>query len=86
MIIKEIVYVFLKRRSDVVFIVRFVTGTQTSRSRARIVQVESKRKHIMITAAIDRSKINAKYNIEYLVICSKENLQNLYLLCPPYMK
>ena len=49
----------------VVFIVRLVTGTQTSRSRgeARRVQVESKRKHVRITTAIDRSRINTKYNI-----------------------
>ena len=62
--------------ASVVFIVRLVTGTQTSRSRgeARRVEVENKRKHVSITTVIDTKKINTKHNIECLVIYSRENL------------
>ena len=47
---------FRKRRSDVVLIVRLVTGTQTSRTRgeARAVKVEGKQKHVRIITVSDR--------------------------------
>ena len=45
------------------FIVRLVTGTWTSRWGGSKSSCEEKKKHVMITAVIDRWKMNTKYNI-----------------------